>query len=96
MRPALAPLASEKLRAQNYRLWEFTLAAKTESLEERLISLESRLAHNQRMAEDLSDLVIRQTQTLDVLTKQVERLRSRILELESDWPAEDDKPPPHY
>lgn len=67
--------------------------------EDRLIALESRLAHFERMADDLSDVVAEQTQRIDLLTQQIRRLRDRVRELESGATTrspQDDKPPPHY
>ncbi len=69
-----------------------------DALEERLITLEIRLAHFERMAEDMSDVLTDQARTIDVLTAQLRRLRERMEEmrLEGAGSPEDDKPPPHY
>lgn len=68
------------------------------SLESRLIDLEARLAHHERMAEDLSAVMFEQGRTIDLLTVQVRRLRERLAELESgvERSPQDDRPPPHY
>ncbi|MGE5515640.1 MAG: SlyX family protein [Bacteroidota bacterium] len=68
------------------------------TLELRLIELESRLAHHERMAEELSSVIAEQGQTIDLLNERVRRLMGRLREVEAGWersPA-DDRPPPHY
>lgn len=69
-----------------------------EMLERRLIELESRVAHHERMAEDLSSVIADQGRTIDVLNERVRRLIGRLRELEAGWERspQDDKPPPHY
>ncbi len=68
-----------------------------EDLEMRLIDLESRLAHQERMAEDLSAVMAEQGRLLDALTAQLRRMTDRLQDLEDDrYRAPDDKPPPHY
>ena len=69
----------------------------TDSLDERLVDLESRLAHHESMAEDLSEVVAAQGRTIDSLTQQVRRLTERLLEVEDGLRLLlPDKPPPHY
>lgn len=69
-----------------------------ESLEARVVELESRLAHHERMAEDLSAVVAAQDRLLDRLASQVRRLTERLAELEgaAARSPQDDRPPPHY
>jgi len=68
-----------------------------EDLETRLIELESRLAHQERMAEELSSVMAEQGRLLDVLTAQLRQVTDRLLDMEDDrYRAPDDKPPPHY
>lgn len=69
-----------------------------ETLERRLIELESRVAHHERMAEDLSSVIADQGRTIDMLNERVRRLIGRLRELEAGWERspQDDKPPPHY
>jgi SlyX protein len=69
-----------------------------DALEARLIELEARLAHHERMAEDMSEVIAEQGRAIDLLTAQLRRLRERIGELEAGWERspQDDKPPPHY
>ncbi|MTJ84026.1 MAG: SlyX family protein [Telmatospirillum sp.] len=68
------------------------------STEDRLIALESRLAHHERMADEISDVLTYQQGVIDLLRRQVLQLRSRVKELEAgyDRPPQDEKPPPHY
>jgi SlyX protein len=66
--------------------------------EERLNGLESRLAHYEVVAEDLSDIVTAQGKRIDRLVQQIQALQGRIAELEAG-PArapQDERPPPHY
>lgn len=67
-------------------------------VEQRLVALESRLAHHEVMAEEISEVLARQDQTIALLSAQVQRLRERIAELEGGWAPspQDEKPPPHY
>ncbi|CAO3400184.1 Protein SlyX [Azospirillum palustre] len=66
-------------------------------LEERLADLESRLAHHERMAEEMSDVIFAQGQTIDRLTAQMRRMRDRVEAAEYAIASpQDDRPPPHY
>lgn len=69
-----------------------------DDLEARLVELEMRLAHHERMAEELSDIIADQGRTIDRLTLQMRRLIERLLEVEAGGQRspQDDKPPPHY
>lgn len=64
--------------------------------QDRLTELEIRLAHHERVAEDLSAVLLEQQNTIDALRAMVLHLRDRIGALERDRPLADDKPPPHY
>lgn len=68
------------------------------SLEQRLIELEGRLAHHERMAEEMSSVLFEQGRTIDILTVQVRRLTERLRTVEEGWDRspQDDRPPPHY
>jgi len=70
----------------------------SESEEERLIALESRLAHYERMAEEISDVLVAQGRTIERLTSEVRRLRDRVREFEMapSRAIQDEPPPPHY
>ncbi len=69
-----------------------------DAVETRLIDLESRLAHHERMGEELSTVVFEQSRAIDLLTAQVRRLKERIAMLEAgvERSPQDDRPPPHY
>jgi SlyX protein len=68
------------------------------AMEDRLIALETRLAHHERTTEELSDVITAQGRTIDLLTAQLRRLRERLGEMEAGWDRspQDDRPPPHY
>lgn len=68
------------------------------ALEARIVELESRLAHFERMAEDLSAVIAEQGKTLDLVTTQFRRLVSHVREMESGTSRspQDEPPPPHY
>ncbi|MEO0034603.1 MAG: hypothetical protein RLZZ501_626 [Pseudomonadota bacterium] len=70
----------------------------TEQDEERLIALESRLAHHERMAEEISDVLAAQGNTIDRLGAEIRRLRERLRDLEANpvRAPQDEPPPPHY
>lgn len=63
---------------------------------DRLTELELRFAHQERMAEDLSAVLVEQQKTIDLLRLQVAHLRERIGLLERERSQLDDRPPPHY
>ena len=69
-----------------------------DAVEARLIDLESRIAHYERMAEDLSSVIAEQGRTIDMLTERMRRMTGRMRELEAGWDRspQDDKPPPQY
>ncbi len=66
--------------------------------EARLIELEIRMAHYERMAEELSTVLTEQGKTVELLTRQVRHLKDRVRDLEAGWERspQDDKPPPHW
>jgi SlyX protein len=68
------------------------------SLEDRLIALETRLAYHERMADEVSEVLATQQRTIDLLIAKLRRLRDRLADVESglERPAQDEKPPPHY
>jgi SlyX protein len=70
----------------------------TAALEARIVELESRLAHFERMAEDLSAVMAEQGRALDLVTLQCRRLVERVRELEAGpgRSPQDEPPPPHY
>jgi SlyX protein len=70
----------------------------TESEDDRLIALEIRVAHYERMIEDMSDMVARQADAIDRLTLQMRRLNDKLVEAADGWQRspQDERPPPHY
>lgn len=70
----------------------------TDGIAERLVALETRLAHHESMAEDISDLLSRQAKTIDALAAQIRILQDRLAETAEGWQRspQDDRPPPHY
>jgi SlyX protein len=67
-------------------------------MQERLIALETRLTHHERMAEELSEIIAEQQRTIDLLTAQLRRLTERMRDMAAGWSSspQDDRPPPHY
>jgi SlyX protein len=61
--------------------------------EERIIDLETRYTHLQRLFEELSDVVARQQTVIDGL---VSRLGSTIARLDQAGPSQSNDRPPHY
>ncbi len=63
--------------------------------EERLISIEMAVANQERVIEDLNQVVIEQGKIIDRLQKQCEYL---LLQLENETvkPLSEETPPPHY
>ncbi len=64
-------------------------------LEDRLINIEIALATQERIVEDLNQIVIAQSKQLDLLQKQNKLLLERI-ENETVKPQSEETPPPHY
>ncbi|MDP6832258.1 MAG: SlyX family protein [Alphaproteobacteria bacterium] len=69
-----------------------------DDLQQRLTALESHSAHQDGTIEDLSEMVNRQWQEIEVLKRLVSELRARLGRVEDDVEprAPDDQPPPHY
>lgn len=67
-------------------------------LDQRVTELEIRLAHHERMAEEMSQVLFEQSRTIDRLTLQVRHMRERLADVEAGGgrSPQDDKPPPHY
>lgn len=61
--------------------------------DERLTALEERLMHQERLLEELNDIVTTQQSTIEKLQREIARLKDQLAE----GPTEDvDEPPPHY
>lgn len=66
-------------------------------IEDRLIDLETRLAHHERMTEELSEVIARQDRTIDLLSAQLRRLIGRLQNLEGAvLSVPENQKPPHY
>jgi len=74
------------------------MTTEPDDMRERLIALETRLTHHERMAEEMSDVIAEQQRTIDLLTLQLRRLTERMRDMAAGWSPspQDDKPPPHY
>ena len=66
-----------------------------DSLDERLMNIEMALANQERVVEDLNQVVIEQGKVIDLLQKQNQYLLSRLDE-ETVKPLSEETPPPHY
>jgi SlyX protein len=64
----------------------------------RIEALEMRIAHQDRVIEDLNASVTEQWKHIDGLAKQVARLTDRLQRVEDTAPSSDapEPPPPHY
>lgn len=65
------------------------------SIEERLQNIELMLTEQQRMLDDLNDVVIQYAKELDALKKESVNIRT-MLETETVKPLSEETPPPHY
>jgi SlyX protein len=64
-------------------------------IEERLIDIESAIANQDKIIEDLNQMVIMQGKQIDNLMRQNQYLLS-VLESDSVKPQSEETPPPHY
>lgn len=69
-----------------------------EELQNRMTELEIRLSHQELALESLTQQSLSQTQTIEVLQKQIEHLKSMVKELTPSplAPEDAETPPPHY
>ena len=63
--------------------------------EERLINIEIALAEQEKMLDDLNQVIIEQGKIIDKLLKQNQYILSRVDE-EAVKPQSEETPPPHY
>jgi len=70
----------------------------TDSLTQRLLDIEHRLAHSERMSEDLSAIVAKQAAEIGMLHQKIALLTQRLKESAAQWDPSprDSEPPPHY
>jgi len=68
------------------------------ALSERIDVLETRLVHREREIEELNEIVARQWQAIDDLTRRLGAMGGRLQAVEdrADTPAGAEPPPPHY
>ena len=66
--------------------------------EERLIELETKLAFQETIVEELNEIVTRQQQQLDILQSAIEQLNDRLKSASEETVMEpaQERPPPHY
>ncbi len=65
--------------------------------DERLTELETRLAHFEAMADELSSVVAAQGREIDRLSELLKAATERLEDMAASLPdAADDRPPPHY
>ena len=64
----------------------------------RIDALEMRIAHQDRIIEELNAAVTGQWRTIDDLTTQIRRMADKMQQLDASAasPAADEAPPPHY
>lgn len=67
-------------------------------MQDRIAELEVRLAFQERTIQELNDVVTRQQQTVERLTRDVQVLRAQLQTLAPSLVGsrEDEPPPPHY
>lgn len=68
----------------------------SQNLHDRIDRLEVHIAEQDRMLQDMSEVMTKQWASLDLLGAKLDRLLDRIGSLESEGPAPDNSPPPHY
>lgn len=75
-----------------------TQAEDLASAEKRIVELEVRYAHQEKLLSELSDVLYRQQQLLDQLSQRVKALESKFGELDHAPRVRDpkDEVPPHY
>jgi uncharacterized coiled-coil protein SlyX len=68
----------------------------TSEEEERIVKIESSLAHLEKMTETLNETVIEQDKTIRRLSQQVEQLTNRLASDDMNAIKENVTKPPHY
>jgi SlyX protein len=69
---------------------------KIEALETRVETLETRVAHQDRMLEDLNATITDQWKQIESLTRKIARLDEQLQDVRSSGPTGEQEPPPHY
>ena len=65
----------------------------------KIITLEEKIAHIQHMLDDLNMVVFRQGETIENLNSQIEELKEKLVSLKSPQSSQEiinDDKPPHY
>jgi SlyX protein len=67
-------------------------------LQKRVDQLETHIAHQDQLIEELSDVAARQWTEIEALTERLDQLKSKFQDLEQgmDDPPGEEPPPPHY
>lgn len=67
-------------------------------MDERITALEVRFMHQERMAQELSDIVYRQQQAIERLEQELRQLREQfhLVAPSLTKSAAEEEPPPHY
>ncbi len=68
----------------------------TQALQNRLDLLEAHVAEQERVIQDMSEVLAKQWSSLDAMSAKVDRLLERLGALESQSDELDSTPPPHY
>ena len=68
----------------------------SEELEERVVDLEIQITHQSGTIEELSEMVSRQWETIDRLSRKVKLLQHALGELEESAGPPANQKPPHY
>ena len=66
------------------------------ALAARIEALESRIAHQDRVIDDLNATVTAQWQEIDGLKRQIARLGDQMQDVQARVPEGPEPPPPHY
>lgn len=68
----------------------------SKDMEDRLVALESRLAHHERIADDLSDVLAGQARLIERLLERLSWAEERLGALEQGGGVPPNEKPPHY
>ena len=70
-----------------------------DTLRERIVALESALAHHQREYDELNEVVIEQARSIELLSRRLQKLEAALEDVRQHLPDERDaeeERPPHY
>ncbi len=65
------------------------------TIEERLVDIELAITEQQRVLDDLNEVIIAQGRQIDLLKKE-NKLLKQMIEREAVKPLDEETPPPHY